>query len=357
MTTIIEDLVKRFDQTTALKKINVMIQDGEFIAILGPSGCGKTTLLRLLAGFDSPSEGRITIGDQQVSDKKVTLPPEKRNIGMVFQSFALWPHLDVRKHIEFPLLHHSYVSKDTRANISKRVDEVMKIIDLTELANRMPSELSGGQKQRVALGRAIAPKPELLLMDEPLSNLDAELRMEMRKEIQELHRLTNATIVYVTHDQGEALAMADRIVVMNKGEIEQIGTPEEIYSRPNTPFVANFVGKANLIEGTWDSDQFTPSAYPDITWPDLGVSIPLKKKGIYPIRPEQLKILEGEHTGFQGVITSVQYQGKEIHYTVQASDQTWLVHTDLMQRYQLGQQVTLQLKVSTREENRNVVYL
>ncbi|WP_058306371.1 ABC transporter ATP-binding protein [Gracilibacillus massiliensis] len=357
MTTIIENLVKRFDQTTALKKINVTIEDGEFIAILGPSGCGKTTLLRLLAGFDAPSSGNISIGDQRVSDNKMTLPPEKRNIGMVFQSFALWPHLNVRKHIEFPLLHHAYVPKDASSNISKRVDEVMEIIELTELANRMPSELSGGQKQRVALGRAIAPKPELLLMDEPLSNLDAELRMEMRKEIQELHRMTNATIVYVTHDQGEALAMADRIVVMNKGEIEQIGTPQEIYSRPNTSFVANFVGKANLIDGIWEADQFTPASNPDLTWPDLGVSVPLKKQGIYPVRPEQLTLMEDDREGIHGVITSVQYQGKEIHYTVQANGQAWLVHTDILQKFQLGQQVKLQLKVGEREANRNVVYL
>lgn len=357
MTTIIENLVKHFDRTTALKNINITIEDGEFIAILGPSGCGKTTLLRLLAGFDSPTDGNISIGNQQVSDKNVTLPPEKRNIGMVFQSFALWPHLNVRKHIEFPLLHHAYIPIDTSTNISKRVDEVMEIIELTELANRMPSELSGGQKQRVALGRAIAPKPELLLMDEPLSNLDAELRMEMRKEIQELHRLTKATIVYVTHDQGEALAMADRIVVMNKSKIEQIGTPEEIYSRPTTPFVANFVGKANLIEGTWELDQFTPSSYPDIRWPDLGVSFLLKKKGIYPIRPEQLTLATDDQDGIQGIITSVQYQGKEIHYTVQSGDQSWLIHTDTMQKFQLGQQVSLQLKVGVQKENQNVVYL
>ncbi|MFD2630067.1 ABC transporter ATP-binding protein [Oceanobacillus kapialis] len=357
MTTTIEGLVKRFGQTTALKKIDIEIQDGEFIAILGPSGCGKTTLLRLLAGFDSPTEGNIIIGEKQVSSKHVTLPPEKRNIGMVFQSFALWPHLNVRKHIEFPLIHHQYVPADIKGNTAKRVDEVMNIIDLTELSNRMPSELSGGQKQRVALGRAIAPKPELLLMDEPLSNLDAELRMEMRKEIQELHRLTNATIVYVTHDQGEALAMADRIVVMNKGEIEQISTPQEIYSRPTSPFVANFVGKANLVEGTWDSDHFTPAQYPDIQWPDLGVSMELKKKGIYPVRPEQLRLSEGEHGGIKGRITSVQYQGKEIHYTVQAGGKDWVVHTGILERFELGGEVGLELRVGVGvERGEGVVY-
>lgn len=153
--------------------------------------------------------------------------------------------------------------------------------------------------------------------------------MEMRKEIQELHRLTNATIVYVTHDQGEVLAMADRIVVMNKGEIEQIGTPQEIYSRPTTPFVANFVGKANLVEGTWESDHFIHAQYSDIQWPDLGVSMELKKKGIYPLQPEQLRLSEGEHAGIKGRITSVQYQGKEIHYTVEADRKEWVVHTEI----------------------------
>lgn len=343
MTTIIKDLAKRFGTTEALNNINVTIQDGEFIAILGPSGCGKTTLLRLLAGFDSPSEGSIMIGEEKVGNKHITLPPEKRNIGMVFQSFALWPHLNVKEHIKFPLLHHQFVPESVKRNVSERLNEILQIIDMTALADRMPSELSGGQKQRVALGRAIAPKPDVLLMDEPLSNLDAELRMEMRKEIQELHRLTKATIIYVTHDQSEALAMADRIVVMNKGRIEQIGTPQEIYSLPTTEFVASFVGKSNLVKGEWHDNYFIPVLAPNELWLDLGVSKSLKDKGIYPLRPEQVYISTAQSKGIQGIITSVQYQGKEIHYTVQSHEQTWTVHTDIMQTFQLGEHITLQI--------------
>lgn len=343
MTTVVKNLMKRFGKTEALRKINLDIREGEFIAILGPSGCGKTTLLRLLAGFDSPSDGEIHINGQKVGSRQTTLPPEKRNIGMVFQSFALWPHMNVKDHVKFPLLHHQFVSKEIKNNKNRRIQEVLNIVELAELAERMPGELSGGQKQRVALGRAIAPEPALLLMDEPLSNLDAELRMEMRREIQEIHRLTQATIVYVTHDQSEALAMADKIVVMNRGQIEQTGTPSEVFSQPKTEFVARFVGKANLVKGKWDEDIFIPDLAPQTAWTDLGVADLLKAKGIYPLRPEQLDITQ-QDSGISGTIVSVQYQGKEIHYTVQVQSETWTVHTDVFQSFQLGEQVFIRIK-------------
>ncbi|UFU00111.1 ABC transporter ATP-binding protein [Radiobacillus kanasensis] len=341
MTTIVKNLVKQFGKFEALKGIHLEIEDGEFIAILGPSGCGKTTLLRLLAGFDSPTDGSIQISGSEVGNPKSTLPPEKRNIGMVFQSFALWPHLNVKEHIRFPLVHHRFVPKGI--NIEERIQDVLDITELNAFAGRMPNELSGGQKQRVALGRAIAPQPDLLLMDEPLSNLDAELRMEMRKEIQEIHRLTKATIIYVTHDQSEALAMADRIVVMNQGKIEQVGTPREIYSFPSTEFVASFVGKANLIRGTWYENHFEPELAPQLKWQDHGVSDDLKKKSLYPLRPEQIELSHDEG-GIPGVITSVQYQGKEIHYTVQTQQQNWVVHMDLWQAFPLGDSVFVRMK-------------
>lgn len=222
MTTQIKNVNKNYGSFNALRQINLDIKEGEFVAILGPSGCGKTTLLRLLAGFDSPSSGDVWMNHKLIANSTFFLPPEKRNIGMVFQSFALWPHMNVRDHIRFPLKHHQFLSEELKPSIDHRVDEVLKMVDMHHLGERMPSELSGGQKQRVALARAIAPKPALLLMDEPLSSLDAELRMGMRKEIQQLHQVTKASIVYVTHDQSEALAMADKIVVMNKGKIEQV---------------------------------------------------------------------------------------------------------------------------------------
>jgi iron(III) transport system ATP-binding protein len=346
MATEIKNVSKLFGSTHALKSINLSIKDGEFIAILGPSGCGKTTLLKLLAGFDHPSEGQIFIDSQCVGKKNNSIPPEKRNIGMVFQSFALWPHMNVKEHIKFPLLHHRFLVNDLKDNIENRIEEVLNIVELQSYSKRMPHELSGGQKQRVALARAIAPKPALLLMDEPLSSLDAELRLEMRREIQSLHRITGATIVYVTHDQEEALAMADRIVVMNNGQIQQVGTPREIYSRPNTEFVAKFVGKANLINGKW-LNEFTFK--PDYTtihshWTNIEVSPQLRAKNLCPVRPEQFSLsYTGE--GIEGTITNVQYQGKEIHYTIDIDSELLTIHEDSQQNnFDVGDRVYINLK-------------
>lgn len=343
MGTEIRNVDKQFGRFQALQKINLEIGEGEFVAILGPSGCGKTTLLRLLAGFDSPTSGEIRMNGIEVARSGFYLPPEKRNIGMVFQSFALWPHMNVREHVRFPLEHHQFLKSELKENVEERIDEVLEMVGLDQHGKRMPGELSGGQKQRVALARAIAPKPSLLLMDEPLSSLDAELRMIMRQEIQNLHRLTRASIVYVTHDQGEALAMADKIVVMNKGQIEQIGTPKEIYSQPTSTFVASFVGKANLVKGEWDGHTFYPMHNKVLKWSDLGVSPELRNKNLYPARPEQLE-LSSQPNGIKGTITNVQYQGKEIHYTVAVNDEQWIVHQDLSTVYSVNAPVYIHLK-------------
>lgn len=359
MSTQIKKIEKSFGSFKALHQINLEIKEGEFVAILGPSGCGKTTLLRLLAGFDSPTSGEVLMKNKVVADVKTFLPPEKRNIGMVFQSFALWPHMNVKEHIRFPLKHHQFLSGDLKSSIDRRVDEVLKMVDLHHLGDRMPSQLSGGQKQRVALARAIAPKPALLLMDEPLSSLDAELRMSMRREIQELHHLTKASIVYVTHDQGEALAMADKIVVMNKGKIEQVGTPKEIYSSPTSTFVASFVGKANLIKGKWEGTTFYPLHQPSIKWEGAAVTPELREKNIYPARPEQLEISLYEG-GVKGIITNVQYQGKEIHYTVTIDGEQWIIHQDIHNTFSVGDHVFVHLKqsqyVADKGEVRQFIY-
>ena len=259
MSTEIRNIVMDFNGFKALNGISLKIQDGEFIAVLGPSGCGKTTLLRLLAGFTPPSSGEIRIGEQVVANRDYVLPPNERFISMVFQSYALWPHMSVRKNVEFNIKNSKFVSPEIRSNCDSRVQELIGMVGLTGMEKRLPAQLSGGQRQRVALARALAVNPDLLLMDEPLSNLDTELRVEMRREIKELHQKTKVTVVYVTHDQSEALALADRIVVMNQGQIEQVGTPQEIYSHPATPFVAKFVGRSNLIAGTWSADTFTPA--------------------------------------------------------------------------------------------------
>ena len=341
MSTEVKQISKRFGDFQALSDIQLTIEDGEFIAILGPSGCGKTTLLRLLAGFETPTIGEITMDGKIVATPKSVVPPEERNVGMVFQSFALWPHMNVKEHIHFPLQHHRFVKQELKDNIDARVQEVLDIVELGALGERMPGELSGGQKQRVSLARAIAPEPKLLLMDEPLSSLDAELRMEMRREIQKLHQITKASIVYVTHDQGEALAMADRIVVMNQGRIEQVGTPEEIYYQPETPFVATFVSKANLFKGKWlDERTFAPEGS-NVVWEDYGIAKGLKEKNLYPLRPEQITLSKQVEGELNGTIKTKQFQGKEYHYSIEVNDQTVIAYLPMHESFNVNDQVSI----------------
>ena len=235
----------QFNDYRALDDVNLEIGDGEFVAVLGPSGCGKTTLLRLLAGFLIPSGGKISMNGEMVAENGYGSSPNLRNIGMVFQSYALWPHMTVLQQILFPL-QHSRLQSWTKPAMKKRAMEMLELVGMASMAGRYPSELSGGQRQRVALARALADKPGLLLMDEPLSNLDAKLKIEMRKEISRIHRETHSSVLYVTHDQSEALGMADRIVIMNQGVVQQIDTPRQIFSNPANPFVAQFVGQTNL---------------------------------------------------------------------------------------------------------------
>lgn len=347
----VNNVSKKYGSFTALHSIDLEIGDGEFIAVLGPSGCGKTTLLKLLAGFMGPTEGTIAMDELVLASTKNVLPPEKRNIGMVFQSFALWPHMTVAEHVKFPLSYHPNKIKEGKKELQERIGEVLKLVGLDALADRYPSQLSGGQKQRVALARAIAPLPNLLLMDEPLSALDVELRMEMRKEIQKLHRETKASIVFVTHDQGEALAIADKIVVMNQGRIEQIAPPEVLYTRPETEFVATFVGKCNLVKGQWQNDRFVPAIDPKNVWPDLGVADSFKESGIYPVRPEQFLLMPAESDGLQGVVSFVQYQGHEIHYTVEVGEETWTIHESVFaSRFATGDFVGISLKNAPVQE-------
>lgn len=347
----VNNVTKKYGSFTALHSIDLEIGDGEFIAVLGPSGCGKTTLLKLLAGFMGPTEGTILMDDTVLASAKRVLPPEKRNIGMVFQSFALWPHMTVAEHVKFPLSYHPNKIKEGKKELQERIGEVLELVGLAALAERYPSELSGGQKQRVALARAIAPLPNLLLMDEPLSALDVELRMEMRKEIQKLHRETNASIVFVTHDQGEALAIADKIVVMNQGRIEQIAPPEVLYTRPETEFVATFVGKCNLVKGQWQNAHFVPAIDSANTWPDLGVANSFKESGIYPVRPEQFQLTTAEKDGLQGVVSFVQYQGHEIHYTLEVGQETWTIHESVFaSRFNIGERVGISLKPASVQE-------
>ncbi len=244
----IAGLVKEFDGTTAVEHLDLDIVPGEFVTLLGPSGCGKTTTLRCLAGLEVPTRGEISIADRVVysAGSGTFVPPDKRDIGMVFQSYGLWPHMTVAGNVGYPLK----LAKVAKVEARKQVVDMLDRVGLAERIDEMATSLSGGQQQRVALARAMVNRPALLLFDEPLSNLDAKLRLSMRAQIRSLHDTLGTTSVYVTHDQEEAIALADRVVVMNAGRIEQVGTPRELYRHPSSAFVADFMGFQNILQGT-----------------------------------------------------------------------------------------------------------
>ncbi len=285
----IKDVIKRYGSVQVMHGVSVDIDDGEFVVLVGPSGCGKSTLLRMLAGLEEISDGTISIGDRVVND----VLPKERDIAMVFQSYALYPHKTVYDNISFPLK----MAKRPQSEIDEKVTKAAGILDLTNYLKRYPKELSGGQRQRVAMGRAIVRDPKVFLFDEPLSNLDAKLRVTMRIEIKELHQRLGTTIVYVTHDQIEAMTMADKIVVMRDGRVEQIGSPLDLYDKPNNTFVASFIGSPsmNLVHGRVASE-----AGKQIFVSESGLKLPLPEvtaqegqEIIYGVRPEHIQIGKG----------------------------------------------------------------
>jgi spermidine/putrescine ABC transporter ATP-binding subunit len=283
----LEGVVKRYGEVVAVENVDLHIREGEFLTLLGPSGCGKTTTLRMIAGFIEPTAGRILIGNEDVTG----LPPQKRDIGMVFQDYALFPHLTIAENIAFSLVERKVPAERRR----QRVAEMLDLIRLPGVAERYPAELSGGQQQRVALARAIAHPPRVLLMDEPLGALDLKLREAMQEELRNLQNKLRITTVYVTHDQGEAMSLSDRIAVMNAGRVEQLDAPAAIYGRPRTEFVANFVGKINFIRGTLGAADGHAVA---VDTP-IGRIRAAAQAGIasgpvtVSIRPENLRLLDG----------------------------------------------------------------
>ncbi|HKI99517.1 MAG TPA: ABC transporter ATP-binding protein [bacterium] len=241
----LHNVTKRFGEYSAVKDFNLELREGEFVSLLGPSGCGKTTTLRMIAGFINPSSGTIEVDGGVISSPTSSLPPEKRSMSMIFQSYAIWPNMTVYENVAFGLK----IRRLAAAEIRRKVEQILEVVQLGHLKDRYPAELSGGQQQRVALARAVVVQPAVLLLDEPLSNLDANLREEMRYEIRRLHDEIKITTVYVTHDQAEAMVTSDRIAVMNLGRIEQIDDPFTLYARPRTRFVAGFIGRTNFIDG------------------------------------------------------------------------------------------------------------
>ncbi len=300
----LHNISKSFGKKEVITDLSLEMEDGKFTTLLGSSGCGKTTLLRMIAGLETPDSGEILFDDEPVfsKEKGVNVPPEKRNLSFVFQDFALWPHMTVFENVAFGLR-----ARKQKENIKERVQEALDAVKLSDLAGRYPHELSGGQQQRVAFARAIIIKPQCILFDEPLSALDAQLRESMRLEIKQMTSKLNMTSVFVTHDQSEAMSMSDYIVVMNGGKIEQYGTPQEIYERPTTKFVAEFVGKADWV----NSDTM--------------------------VRPEAVTLkADGE---LSGKVTSSQYVGGKYIIGVEVNNENWTLSSD--KDYGVGEMVNL----------------
>jgi|KBSSwiStaDraftv2_1062776.scaffolds.fasta_scaffold114512_2 iron(III) transport system ATP-binding protein len=308
-------LTKRYGDLVSVDGIDLAVERGEFVCLLGPSGCGKTTTLRMIAGFLEPDGGEIRVAGKVVSAPGAVIPPERRNMGMIFQSYAIWPHMTVHQNVGYGLK----MRKASPEERTRRTDAMLKATRLAEYSARYPSELSGGQQQRVALARALAPSPDILLLDEPLSNLDANLRGDMRFEIRRLHDEFRNTSIYVTHDQVEAMTMADRIVVMNAGRIEQIGSPEEVYDRPRSRFVARFIGAGNVIDAKHVEGNRVEVAGHTLDVGQGEFSGPGRAMAIC-VKTHDLELIAGEapgaHNILPGVVRGQAYLGSHRDYVV-----------------------------------------
>jgi ABC-type sugar transport system ATPase subunit len=332
---LLEGISKNFGATEVLKNIDLDVIDGEFAVIVGPSGCGKSTLLRIIAGLEDQTEGRVVIGDRDVS----VMPPSKRGIAMVFQSYALYPHLTVERNMTLGLRQ----ARTAAEVISQRLAEAVRILELAPFLRRKPAQLSGGQRQRVAIGRAIMRQPEVFLFDEPLSNLDAALRSQVRFEIADLHRRLKSTMIYVTHDQIEAMTLADRIVVVNAGVVQQIGTPAELYRTPANTFVATFIGspRMNILAGRVMGGRVAIESVGDLAAGDAAAGA--VTVGVRPDGFETTRAGDGE--GLAGVLIGQEYLGSESFLHVRLNNDAMVVvreHPD--HGWKAGQQVTLRLR-------------
>jgi iron(III) transport system ATP-binding protein len=342
----LDRLSKSFDGHMAVHETTLTIQDGEFVTLLGPSGCGKTTTLRMIAGFTRPTSGSIQLDEQVITsvERGIFLPPERRNMGMVFQSYAVWPHMDVFANVAYPLK-FKRLTKDEGA---RRVQNVLSLVRLDGLAERYPHQLSGGQQQRVALARALVMEPRVLLLDEPLSNLDAKLRESMRFEIVELQRRIKITIVYVTHDQAEAMSMSDRIVVMSDGQVHQIGAPRAIYQQPADKFVAGFIGLANFLPCTVLENR------EDSVLVHLATDLPNHRlccpAGAYApdsqltvvVRPEDVVLGPDQESDIRGTVLRQTFLGDRTDYLIQLGNVEIRAEADAQLDFTPGETVSVE---------------
>ncbi len=316
------DLVKDYDGTEALKGINLYIRQNEFITLLGPSGCGKTTTLRLIGGFEKPSSGKVLFEGVDIT----SMPPYKRKVNTVFQKYALFPHMNVSENIAFGLR----IKKTDKKAIRDRVAKMLAMVNLEGFEKRSVESLSGGQQQRIAIARALVNEPEVLLLDEPLGALDLKLRKDMQLELKRMQQQLGITFIYVTHDQEEALTMSDTIVVMQRGTIQQIGTPQDIYNEPKNAFVADFIGESNIIDGVMLEDYHVRFADHEFDCVDKGFSI--NENVDVVVRPEDIRLIKGNDELLQGVVKSVIFKG--VHYEMQVTDNNgynWIVHSTTME--------------------------
>jgi ABC-type Fe3+/spermidine/putrescine transport system ATPase subunit len=338
----LNQLCKSYEKATVVDHLDLSLAQGELVSLLGPSGCGKTTTLRMIAGFIDPTSGTVEVDGKVLSSSRGSVPPERRGMSMIFQSYAIWPNMTVAENVGFGLA----VRKVAAAEIRRRVDEMLDVVQLGALRDRYPAELSGGQQQRVALARSIVVRPDVLLLDEPLSNLDANLREDMRGEIRRLHDEFKITTVYVTHDQSEAMAISDRIAVMNGGRIEQVDSPWALYNRPKTPFVAQFIGRTNLLSATCASSELKfdgfslPAALLDNAAASGAVTV--------SVRPQDLQLSAqrpaGEGSGIEVAVIGRTYLGDCWDYTVMpadASGQAIKVNTNPSVLFEVGRRAWL----------------
>ncbi len=349
----IRNATKRYGENTVISDLSIDIRTGELFTLLGPSGCGKTTLLRMIAGFNTIEGGDFYFNETRIND----VDASKRNIGMVFQNYAIFPHYTVRQNVEFGLRNRRLPKED----ILRESEVFLRLMQIFDYRDRMPELLSGGQQQRVALARALVIKPDVLLMDEPLSNLDAKLRMEMRQVIRDIQREVGITTVYVTHDQEEAMAISDRIAVMKDGVIQHVGTPKEIYHRPSNVFVATFIGRTNLIDADYRAAERTLHVA-GYAFEMKNVSIAENAPVVLSVRPEDL-VLSQESGGLKSRITDQIFLGLNTHYLVELETGQILeiIHESVMENaYQTGDTVYLTIKtakinVFTKDGTRNLI--